>query len=72
MHQQPRVFDAIHMYADVIQGLVLLPHLLLHHGLVADIPPICITTPTPPRVILPLVAAAACVVGGVQACAAGC
>lgn len=38
MHELPRVLDPIHVDADVVQSLVLLPHLLLHYSLITDIP----------------------------------
>jgi hypothetical protein len=38
MHQLPRLLDPVNMYADVIQRFVLLPHLLLHYGFIADVP----------------------------------
>lgn len=38
MHQLPRMLDPVNMYADVIERLILLPHLLLHDGLIADVP----------------------------------
>jgi hypothetical protein len=36
VHELARLLDAVHMDADVVQGLVLLLHLLLHERLVAD------------------------------------
>lgn len=47
MHKLSRVLDPVHMYTDVIERLVLLPHLLLHNGLVAHIPV------TPPLRVVP-------------------
>lgn len=38
MHELARVLDPIHVDADVVQCLVLLPHLLLHDSLITDIP----------------------------------
>jgi hypothetical protein len=35
MHQQPRLFDPVNMYADVIQRLILLLHLLLYQRIIA-------------------------------------